>query len=243
MSCNKKILNFSSINSILAILRAKKYIIYKEPFKLNIIGVRNNLLNPKNFDDYIYVIYKNESNNWIGYRYNATTDPSTKYLIKGGFKDPNKGTAILPGGQYVDTWELGPHGQTGYTALRQQKNLCVYRDYNRDDILNFNIENKDCGKFGINIHRGKIAGADDGEGNTSIIGDYSAGCQVFQNSYCFDEFINLTQEQRSRYGNKFTYTLIDKSLRNKFLFKRLTFVSGISLGILLIYLGIRKTKK
>ena len=204
MSCNKKILNFSSINSILAILRAKKYIIYKEPFKLNIIGVRNNLLNPKNFDDYIYVIYKNESNNWIGYRYNATTDPSTKYLIKGGFKDPNKGTAILPGGQYVDTWELGPHGQTGYTALRQQKNLCVYRDYNRDDILNFNIENKDCGKFGINIHRASAYS------ELENVGMNSAGCQVVQDPNEYKTLIFLAEQAKEQWGNSFTYSLMDQ---------------------------------
>ena len=76
MSCNKKTLSLSKINSLIANLRAKNYQVYTQPNRLNIIGVRNPLSNATKFDDYIYVIYKNDNNNWVGYRYNATTDPS-----------------------------------------------------------------------------------------------------------------------------------------------------------------------
>ena len=36
-------------------MRARKYVVYKEPFKLNIIGVRNADTNPLKFDDTLYV--------------------------------------------------------------------------------------------------------------------------------------------------------------------------------------------
>lgn len=244
MACNGKSISVSKINSLLSNLRAKGYEVYKEPYRLNIIGVRNPNTNPQKFDDYIYVIYKDDNNRWVGRRYNATTDPSTIYLEKGGFKSSTTGTAIMPEGQYVDTYKLGTHGtESPHTALKQDKSFCVYRDYNRDNLLNFDIDSKQCGNYRLNIHRARAGGADDGQGNTEFIGRYSAGCQVFQNSYCFDEFIDLAQQHRSRYGNKFTYTLLDKSLRNKFILKRSLLIGGIIGGGLLIFLGIKKLKK
>ena len=86
-----------------------------------------------------------------------------------------------------------------------------------------------CGKFGINIHRGKPRGADDGKGNTENIGLYSAGCQVLQNYYCFtDELIPMLQKQQRLYGTEdFTYTLIDKWLENQFFIKRAIYGAGV----------------
>lgn len=237
MSCNAKKISLPKINTLLSILRAKKYIVYKKPYQINIIGVRNKISNPEKFDDYIYVIYKNENFNWQGFRFNATTDPSTKYLKSSS----SKGIAILPQGQYVNSFKLRLHnGQ--YLALGQSKDICVYRDYDRNNTLNFDINTKTCGLFGINIHRAKSNSADDGNGNTEYIGDYSAGCQVFQNYYCFQQFIDLLEQSKSLYGNSFTYTLIDKSLQRKFIFKRLIFGSSLIVGFILIGLGIKKIK-
>ena len=55
--------------------------------------------------------------------------------------------------------------------------------------------------YGINIHK---AGKDSSDVNT-----WSAGCQVFKKTADFDEFIGLVKKQEAKYGNKFTYTLID----------------------------------
>ncbi len=244
MSCNKKTLSLSKINSLIANLRAKNYQVYTQPNRLNIIGVRNPLSNATKFDDYIYVIYKNDNNNWVGYRYNATTDPSSKYLQKGGYDSSTQGTAILPEGQYVDKYSIRLHANK-YKAVAQKygEDICVYRDYNRDNILNFDVSTKTCGSYGINIHRAKPDGADDGQGNTLEIGDYSAGCQVFQNFYCFQEFMQLAERQKDLYGNSFTYTLLDKSLRNKFILKRTILLGALLGGGFLIFLGIKKLKK
>ena len=242
MSCDKKTISLSKINSLLANLRAKGYKVYTEPNKLNIIGVRNANTNPIKFDDYIYVIFKNDNNKWVGYRYNATTDPSTKTLAS--LKYNPKGTAILPEGQYEDKYAIRLHnGQYKAVAQKYGSNICVYRDYDRTDVLTFNTDSIECGSFGINIHRAKSGGADDGKGNTKNIGDYSAGCQVFQNYYCFQEFMQLAERQKDLYGNSFTYTLLDKSLRNKFLLKRGILASALIGGALLIYFGIKKLKK
>lgn len=239
MACNSKKMNILNIRRIIKLMRSKDYIVYEKPYQLNIIGVRNYNTNPNKFDDSLYVIYKDSDNNWLGKKYTITTDPSTKYLLSGGIGkfEGKKSTAILPQGQYVDSFKIGSHrGQ--YEALVQSKSICVYRDYNRDSILDFNVEDKNCGMFGINIHRAKPSGADDGLGNTKTIGDYSAGCQVFQNYMCFLEFMAMARKQEELYGNKFTYTLIDKSLENKFRIKRGLYATTIIVGIASFSYGI-----
>ena len=246
MACNGKNIGRLKIGRLLGMMRSKKYVIFTRPYELNIIGVRNANTDPNKFDDKIYVIYKNDKNNWKGREYNATTDPSTKYLKQGGYQG-GKGTAILPQGQYLYLWTIRPHGTTGYKALGQRRDaegkICVYRDYDRNSTLDFNIESKTCGNYGINIHRAKMGKADDGEGNTNVIGSYSAGCQVFQNSFCFDEFMKMAYKQKDLYGSKFSYTLFDLSLKRKYLIKRSILGLSIIAGIGLIGYGIYKLNK
>lgn len=236
MSCNSENISLVKINYLLALLRSKAYMIYKKPFELNIVGIRNKNTNPILFDDSLYVFWKDNDNKWNGRKYKVTTDPSTIYLEK----NQAKGVAILPSGQFFNKFKIGSHkGQ--YEALVQAKNICVYRDFDRNNRLTFNTSAKNCGMFGINIHRAKINGADDGKGNTTEIGLYSAGCQVFQNFYCFQEFMGLVKKQESIYRNRFfTYTLVDLWTVNKLNLKRnlfiITALSGLSVlgyGILL----------
>ena len=244
MACESKKLTTIAINRTLNLLKSKSYKVFTKPYMLNIIGVRNADTDPNKFDDYIYVIWKDDNGKWNGKRYNSTTDPSTVYLERGGFKKgSNKGTAILPQGQYLDKWTIKGHGSTGYKALGQfssgeDKKLCVYRDYDRNSTLDFDVDSKTCGHYGINIHRAKAGGADDGNGNTNTIGLYSAGCQVFQNYYCFQEFMDMAYKQKDLYGNAFSYTLIDKSLEKKFRFKRVLYATSIVAALSLVGYGL-----
>ena len=239
MSCenNSKNLNPIQINRIVKMMKSRGYVVYTEPFKLNIVGVRNPNTNPLKFDDNMYVFWKDNSNRWKGKEYVITTDPSTAYL-----KNPyggNAGTAILAHGQYIDAYKLRTH--TGYPALSQRRDLCIYRDYDRDDTLFFDIDTIVCkSTMGINIHRAKKNGADDGQGNTEKIGLYSAGCQVFQNYYCFQEFMDLCRKQVNLYGDGgFTYTLIDKSLMRKFRIKRTIYFTSVLVSIGLLVRGVQ----
>jgi len=61
----------------------------------------------------------------------------------------------------------------------------------------------DCGMFGINIHKAGVF--------SEQVNGWSAGCQVFQKSDDFYEFMSLVQKSRKRFGNSFTYTLLKKS--------------------------------
>ncbi len=237
MSCenNSEHLSAIQINFIIAMLKARGYVIFTRPYELNIIGVRNTDTNPVKFDDTMYVFWKNDSNRWEGKKYVITTDPSTRYLTR---PINTLGAAILPNGQYIDAWKIRKH-RGKYDALGQHRSICVYRDYDRESTLTFNVESQSCGLYGINIHKAKSGGADDGQGNTLEIGPYSAGCQVFQNSYCFEEFMNMVYRQRDLYGNNFTYTLIDRSLERKFRLKRLLYFTMVASSLGLIAYGVK----
>ena len=214
-----------NFKNILRYMRSKDYVIYDKPYQLNIVGVRNAQSQPNKFDDSIFVFYKDDKNDWVEKEYPATTDTGMFYLLN---PMSNLGAAMLKEGQYVDSYKQGLH-KGEYLALVQDKPVTTYRDYDRDAV--FDIFTKETtGNYGINIHK---AGA-----NSQDVNNWSAGCQVFQKSDDFNDFMDKTTKHRNSYGNSFTYTLVDERaiIRRK---RRIAlFVSfGISLiggGILLI---------
>ncbi len=197
LDVNKKV----NIRGLIKQLKKRDYVVYEEPYKLNIVGIRANTTVPNKFDDMIFVFYKDDKNKWVGKAYPATTDTGTYWL-----KNPmnSKGSALLKEGQYVDSYAVGKHGKTKYTALRQVKPVTVFRDYNRDAVLDFYNGKEDTGIHYINIHRANRTGT------TEYVDKNSAGCQVFQNADDFAEFMKMVQKQKELYGNNFTYTLIDE---------------------------------
>jgi hypothetical protein len=186
-----------TFKNILRYMRSKNYAINEKPYELNIVGVRNAQSEPNKFDDSIFVFYKDDKNNWVEKEYPATTDTGTFYLLN---PISNLGAAMLKEGQYKNAYKQGLHkGQ--YLALVQDKPVTTYRDYDRDAI--FDVFTKETtGMYGINIHK---AGA-----NSQDVNNWSAGCQVFQKSADFDEFMDMTTKHRNLYSNSFTYTLIDE---------------------------------
>ena len=199
--------NISSrtIANLINKLKEMNYQVFETPYKLNIVGVRANSTTPNKFDDKIYVFFKNDSNNWEGYGYPATTDTGTYWL-----KNPmsSGGSALLKEGQYIDAYKRGLHkGQ--YPALVQSKPITIYRDYNRDAILDFNNGKETTGLYGINIHRASAYSP------SEQVDKWSAGCQVFQSPTDFQHFINLVGKAEAKNGNSFTYTLIDERALNR----------------------------
>lgn len=169
-------------------------------YNLNIIGIRSGEHKDNNsFDDLIVVEYKNNSNVKFMFIHAITTNPGIKSLKE--LKN-SKGCAILVPGQYRGCWTIGYH-QGKYRALVQYKPVKVYRDKNKDNILDMNENSIDEGIFGINIHK---AGK-----NSSIVDNWSAGCQVFANEDDFNAFMELCDNQiRNGKCRTFTYTLIDE---------------------------------
>lgn len=169
-------------------------------YNLNIIGVRADMDNrvTNRYDDVIVVEYK-ENGKLVRKIWDITTEPGSKLM-----RNPSnsKGTAILVPGQYRGVYKIDLH-RGKYKALCQRNgSVKVYRDKNRDNVYDCNVNTIDKGWFGINIHR-----SNETYTRTTIDG-YSAGCQVFNNPKDFAEFMKLVEKSASIYGNKFTYTLI-----------------------------------
>lgn len=181
----------------------KGYLVYNQPNKLNVVGIRTKSNSSStSFDDYIAYFYYDDKGRLIGKVAPATTDPSVYYLRDNPMV--RSGTAILKSGQYKDAYVIGTHAQK-YTALVQRgAPVTVIRDNDRNDLLNFFADTQ-TGYFSINIHR-----ASRGKNDVNIVGPDSAGCQVFRDEADFNEMMRLAQVSKAKYGNKFTYTLIDE---------------------------------
>ena len=172
-------------------------------YDVNIVGVRNNSPSTYKkvtnvFDDYITLTFKDENGVVQYYCWSATTDPGKKGVQQ--FHN-SKGVARLIPGQYRGVWAIDKH-QGKYEALCQRNgNVDVWRDGNKDLI--FDEIFKDCGMFGINIHK---AGQD-----SMWVENWSEGCQVFKRVKDFDEFMKICRKASKIWGNKFSYTLIESN--------------------------------
>ena len=174
----------------------------KGEYNLNIIGVRHSGNRVTNrFDDFIVVIYNTATEKNIKKIFPATTLPGKKAM-----EHPTqiKGTAILKEGQYRGAYKVGYH-KGKYRALVQNKPLPVYRDNNKDNVYDLNPLCIDNGIFGINIHKAGTSST-----GSTLVDGWSYGCQVFSKATDFATFMRLIDNSTRRFGNTFTYTLINE---------------------------------
>lgn len=182
--------------------KKKGYVFFERgDYNLNIVGVRNDSGKADEFDDNINLFYKIDGD-WVVDCYTATTEPGTSILQRPIVK---KGTAILIPDQYRGAYKIDIHGgKRKYKAVCQRNApVKVWRDDNRDRDPDYGGTVYK-GMFGINIHR--QWGPDDRD----YTGGVSAGCQVFQSSKDFYEFMEICEIAADAYSNSFTYTLIDE---------------------------------
>ena len=167
---------------------------FKGKYDLNIIACRNMKERPDVFQDTIHVVYWDQK--WIEYVYPCTTHAGQHYLLN---PSRSAGVAILKHDhQYRSSFKIGMRS-SGYECLIPCKEILVWRDGDKDDVIEYGGE--DHSSAGRQIHRANAS-------NTSLsIGRYSAGCIVLQTG--FDEFMNLCKKQvQSRKGSTFTLTIL-----------------------------------
>lgn len=167
-------------------------------FNVNIVGVRTPPSIVNGFDDWFHLIYKDERDQWVDLAFSCTTDPGLYWL-----KNPGRtaGTAILKPGQYRGSHVIGQH-RGRYTALVQSRPVTVYRDRNRDAVLDMDASTEQEGIYGINIHH---AGHD-----SHRVDKWSAGCTVLGNLADWNIAMAVIRRSAEIYGDRFTYTLIDR---------------------------------
>ena len=189
------------VEEIISVMDVKGYKVFENTkgHDLNIVGIRTKSIQAEKFNDWLTVFYLFDSV-WNYFAFPATTDPGTYYR-----KNPLtvKGTAVLKPSQYRSVYKIGRH--RNYKALQQIKNMTVYRDANRDTFLDTSGIEEDTGVHAINIHRSNA------HKPSTVVGKWSAGCQVFQDPDHFQFFLALCDRASEKYGNKFSYTLLEES--------------------------------
>jgi hypothetical protein len=188
-----------SVEKIEKTVKSKGYVWFEgvKDYDVNIVGVRNSDTDndvTNLFDDILTISYK-VNGLWVYKEWRITTDPGKKGVME--FHNV-AGVARLVPGQYRRSHTIGLH-QGKYEALRQQNNVKVYRDKNKD--MDYDTDIIQEGVFGINIHK---AGVD-----STYVENWSEGCQVFKRSADFDEFMKICKASSKIHGNSFTYTLIE----------------------------------
>ncbi len=182
------------LKDVIELLKRKNYIIYTEPKRLNIAGIRSVDKTVNLFNDLFWVFWM-EGTEQKSFSMAGTTDPGLTYLKT--LLNP-KGTGILVPGQY--DYKLGLH-KGKIKAFVQDGPVKLYRDKNKDDKIDINPNTIDSGYYGVNIHPTSVF-------NPKFIGPWSAACQVPQNKEEFARLINLAEEHKNLYGNKFKYSLL-----------------------------------
>lgn len=191
-----------SVDYVKQVLETKGYAFFTNGvYNLNIIGIRNPNLVANSFDDTMVVIYK-FGGEWITKVYPITTDAGTYWL-----KNPmsNKGTAILVPNQYRGVYSIDLHNNKYYALCQRNGKVEVYRDNDKDVILDMDSAKIEKGMFGINIHRSNPFS------ESLKVDKFSAGCQVFKRVKDFNEFMEICQKSKALWGNSFSYTLIKES--------------------------------
>jgi hypothetical protein len=186
--------------SVMAAMKALGMVVHVTG-RANVVGLRRIPGNPNTFDDLMCCFYKLPGH-WVFYAWPCTTDPGTYWL-----QNPTRvaGTAIVKPGQYLNSHRIGFHhiGKSNqYEAMQQVGTLRVWRDANKDTVLDYGRNEMTATGSGINIHK---AGTD-----SANVDKWSAGCQVFKKSADFDVFMSIMRERRaSGFGDLIDYTLLE----------------------------------
>ena len=187
-----------TLDDVKAWMKAKGYKIFTANGVPNIVGIRNVIKETNQFIDKCHVWWT-ENGKEQSHVYTITTRPGKHYL-----ENPinDKGAGILVPGQYLNIWELGMHRGKQFALCQRGGSVKVYRDNNKNDIIDIVPGSIDEGWFGIDGHH---AGEDDAD----EIGYYSAGCQVWRFHGAHNSLMNQFNSFSKKYNFKrFSYTLL-----------------------------------
>ncbi|CAG7580916.1 MAG: baseplate hub + tail lysozyme [uncultured marine phage] len=207
------------VEVLIALMKDKGYIIYERPYEVNTVGVRYQYPGQEysnRFMDRLYVLYKDNKDNWIIKYWMITTIPglyaSSKkapLLLKDDVGKSRGGLGILKPAQYIDVYYMGYHRkkvreQRAMKTTSKSKQL-AYRDQNYGSSkITYSNEDPKNAKGGYNfamyIHRAYPGG--------TRVNNWSEGCQTFGDKNALNEYFDICETHKKKWGNKFTYTLV-----------------------------------
>lgn len=170
---------------------------------LNMIGIRSKNRAVDNWDDFFVLCWQENGKNMIWVDDQFTTDPGIYYMTQ-KLLNP-AGCGILARGQYRGVWKIGPHGKTKYEAFVQTgAKVKVYRDRNKNNIMDFDPKSIMEGYFGVNQHHGYDSGK---------VGPNSAACQVHRYKKDLVYVLSMAKKNTAAgHGDTFTYTLLEEGI-------------------------------
>lgn len=176
------------------------YELLRGEYLLNIFGVRSKDMQSNTFNDCVGVLYQKDDQ-WHLFKTECTTDAGLYYRL-----NPMNinGTGIIAPGQHKHVWKLGKHKQK-YEALVQVRPMLVFRDANRNDVLEYIGEPKS-ELAGINLHRANA------KVESKQVDKWSAACVVVANPNSFQHILELVKEHLARHADQaeFNFTLFEE---------------------------------
>lgn len=174
-----------------------------KPYNFNMVAIRNKDRVTQEFNDSLYFIWK-YNGKYTSVNFKVTTDPG--YSSRLNPLNPN-GSAIIAEGQYRSAYIIGFHkGDTKRKCLVQRgKNpIKVYRDNNKDSILDLEPETIMEGYVGCNIHDSGF------DVERTQVNNWSHGCIVFARPWEFTSYQFLIERASEEWGPFFTLTLLEQ---------------------------------
>ncbi len=191
-----------SYKKLKEIVESKGYTFFTKPGSINIIGIRTSE-STNEFNDTMCLAWIDEKMTEKIEYFPCTTKAGRFYLLA---PLTAAGTAILKEGQYKAAYKVGLH--KGYEAMEQINPMSYFRDNNKDakpDYVGTIVQ----GNFKTNIHRAAESGW------SKFVDNWSAGCQVItgvENGKTeFNIFMSIVKASAEKYGNSFTYTLVNRN--------------------------------
>jgi hypothetical protein len=228
--------NNPDVDSLIATMQSKKYVILTRPYEVNIVGVRRQYEGMKysnSFMDDLYIFYKiDSSDKWEIRKYKISTMPGYYNALEvqtaNGPKLRTANYKLGSGEKFIGNTPNGVPVSIKQTSIMQSRGgLGILREA---QYLNIYQIGSHCNypamltKGNQKAYRDKstediIKYTSQNEGSFgmlihigwqagSAVNNWSEGCQVFASPTELQDFFNRCQKHKDMYGNNFNYTLM-----------------------------------
>jgi len=193
------------INPLKKVFRKKGYVFFNGPFNVNLIGIRAKERDIRKMSDRFLLVYEDHLCNWHAEILVGTTVPGEFYHYN--YTNPD-GLGIIVPGQYRGAFRKGKH--KGRDALIQNTTFKVYRDSNKDGVIDKNVIKDAPPSCRFNFHHAKSS-IHPHKIFIKNIGRFSEGCQVPANWVKYKMCFDIISYSMKLYNSKsITYTLLDE---------------------------------
>ena len=201
------------IDKIINIVKSGGGEVFEQEGYINLCGVRN-MTTDDTFNDVLYIYWK-EGGAFRCVKTSGFTTKPGKAMIQNPATE--SGCAIVKEGWHPGVWHIGMHkpdSENGHEALRQTANITkpitITRDNTQrgqtgDYYLRVYENTTEVGFPSTNMHRSNIP-------NSVRVGEWSAGCQVFQYEAEFAEMLEMAKNAESKGQKLFSYFLTNQDV-------------------------------